>query len=77
MRAGAPGSDRESSRLPWHEVTKVQHYYLTVDAMTGATQVPAEQNGLRSISSYDMSERMTRFCSYRQPESAQGTEAIA
>ena len=28
------------ARFPWHEVTKVQHYYLKVDAMTQAMRVP-------------------------------------
>ena len=27
------------ARFPWHEVTKVQHYYLKVDAMTQAIRV--------------------------------------
>ena len=26
---------RDSARFPWHEVSKVQHYWLEVDAMTG------------------------------------------
>jgi len=28
-----------TARLEWHEVTKVAHYYLSVDAMTGPMQV--------------------------------------
>ena len=28
----------DPARFPWREVTKVQHYYLTVDAMTGPTE---------------------------------------
>ena len=27
------------ARFPWHEVTKVQHYYLSVDAVTRPMQV--------------------------------------
>ena len=30
----------EPARLQWHEVTKVQHYYLTVDAMNSS--MPAQ-----------------------------------
>ena len=29
----------DPARFPWHEVTKVQHYYLNVDAMTRLMQV--------------------------------------
>jgi len=30
---------KDPARFPWHEVTKVQHYRLSVDAMTGPMQV--------------------------------------
>ena len=30
---------RDPAQFPWHEVTKVQHYYLAVDAMTQPIQV--------------------------------------
>ena len=30
---------KEPARLRWHEVTKVSHYYLSVDAITGTMQV--------------------------------------
>ena len=30
---------RDPARLDWHEVTKVAHYYLSVDAMTRPMQV--------------------------------------
>ncbi|NLS45283.1 MAG: DUF3883 domain-containing protein, partial [Firmicutes bacterium] len=30
---------RDPARFPWHEVTKVQHYWLEVDAMTRPMQV--------------------------------------
>ena len=30
---------RDPARFPWHKVTKVQHYYLDVDAMTQPMQV--------------------------------------
>jgi hypothetical protein len=30
---------RDPARLDWHEVTKVAHYYLSVDAMTKPMQV--------------------------------------
>ncbi len=30
---------KDPARFPWHEVTKVQHYYLDVDAMTRPMQV--------------------------------------
>ena len=32
----------DPARFQWREVTKVQHYYLTVDAMTGPMQVGVE-----------------------------------
>ncbi len=30
---------KDPARFPWHEVTKVQHYWLEVDALTGAMRV--------------------------------------
>ncbi|RLB89334.1 MAG: helicase, partial [Deltaproteobacteria bacterium] len=30
---------KDPARFPWHEVTKVAHYYLSVDAMTRPMQV--------------------------------------
>jgi len=30
---------KDPARLKWHEVTKVAHYYLSVDAMTPPIQV--------------------------------------
>ena len=30
---------RDPARFPWHEVSKVQHYWLEVDAMTRPMQV--------------------------------------
>ena len=30
---------RDPARSPWHEVTKVQHYWLEVNAMTTPMQV--------------------------------------
>jgi len=30
---------KDPARFPWHEVTKVQHYWLEVDAMTGPMRV--------------------------------------
>jgi hypothetical protein len=27
--------ERDLARFPWHEVMKIQHYRLEVDAMTG------------------------------------------
>ena len=33
----------DPARFPWHEVTKVQHYWLQVDAMTQPMQVREEQ----------------------------------
>ena len=32
-------SIRDPARLNWHEVTKVAHYYLSVDAMKRPMQV--------------------------------------
>ncbi len=34
---------RDPARFPWHEVTKVQHYWLEVDAMTKPMQVRESQ----------------------------------
>lgn len=31
--------DPDVARFPWHEVTKIAHYYLSVDAMTKPMQV--------------------------------------
>ncbi len=30
---------KDPARLPWHEVKKVEHYYLAVDAMKGAMTI--------------------------------------
>lgn len=30
---------KDPTRLPWHEVKKVDHYYLSVDALTQPMQV--------------------------------------
>ncbi len=30
---------KDPARFPWHEVTKVQHYWLEVDAMTKPMEV--------------------------------------
>ena len=40
-RAGtaSPGADRDPARLDWNEVTKIAHYYLSVDAMIRPMQV--------------------------------------
>lgn len=35
---------KDPARLEWHEVVKVAHYYLSVDAMTGPMQVREEQS---------------------------------
>ena len=35
----------DPARFPWHEVSKVQHYWLNVDAMTQPMQVREEQAG--------------------------------
>ena len=34
---------RDPASFPWHEVTKVQHYWLNVDAMTQPMQVREER----------------------------------
>jgi hypothetical protein len=34
---------KDPARFPWHEVTKVQHYWLEVDAMTRPMKVREEQ----------------------------------
>jgi len=38
-RCGLQEPIRDPARLDWHEVTKVAHYYLSVDAMTRPMQV--------------------------------------
>ncbi len=35
---------RDPARLPWHEVTKIAHYYLSVDAMTQPMRVRETPN---------------------------------
>jgi hypothetical protein len=49
-RAGTapPGADRDPARLDWHEVKKVNHYWLEVDSLAQPTQVrepPAPYGG--------------------------------
>ena len=34
---------KDPARFPWHEVTKVQHYWLEVDAMTSPMQIREER----------------------------------
>jgi len=34
---------KDPARLEWHEVTKVPHYYLSVDAMTRPMQVREDE----------------------------------
>jgi hypothetical protein len=34
---------RDPARFPWHEVTKVAHYWLKIDAMTGPMTVREDQ----------------------------------
>jgi len=36
-------SIKDPARFEWHEVTKVAHYYLSVDALTSPMQVREEQ----------------------------------
>ena len=36
---------KDPARLDWHEVSKVSHYYLTVDAMQRPMQVREESPG--------------------------------
>ena len=36
---------KNPARHPWHEVTKVQHYYLDVNAMTQPMRLREEQSG--------------------------------
>ena len=41
---------KDPARFPWHEVKKVEHYYLSVDALTQPMQVgesPALYGGAR------------------------------
>jgi len=37
----------DPARFPWHEVSKVQHYWLEVDAMTKPMQIREEQAGYK------------------------------
>lgn len=34
---------RDPARFPWHEVSKVQHYWLEVDAMTQPMEVREDE----------------------------------
>ena len=48
--AGAPQLQepvKDPARFPWHEVSKVQHYWLDVDAMTQPMQIPEEPTSYR------------------------------
>ena len=38
----------DPARFPWHEVTKVQHYWLQVDAMTKPMQIREENTSYGS-----------------------------
>jgi hypothetical protein len=39
------GPIKDPARFPWHEVKKVDHYYLSVDALTQPMQVRERQGG--------------------------------
>ncbi|HSV74967.1 MAG TPA: DUF3883 domain-containing protein, partial [Chthonomonadales bacterium] len=39
------GPIEDPARFEWHEVTKVAHYYLSVDALTQPMQVREDQAG--------------------------------
>ena len=47
---------QDPARFPWHEVTKVQHYWLQVDAMTGPMQVREHQAQYRTSGSTSENE---------------------
>jgi len=40
---------RDPAQFPWHEVTKVQHYYLDVDGMTQPMQVREHPPGYGGV----------------------------
>lgn len=48
LRSGQPESRlapvRDPARFPWHEVTKVEHYWLEVNAMTPPMQLLHESS---------------------------------
>ncbi|MGH7774947.1 MAG: protein NO VEIN domain-containing protein [Candidatus Binatia bacterium] len=39
---------KDPARFPWHEVKKVEHYYLSVDALTQPMQVREKPEQYRS-----------------------------
>lgn len=44
---------KDPARFPWHEVVKVQHYWLQVDAMTQPMQVREKQQGYQTAQDLD------------------------
>ena len=53
---------RDLASFPWHEVSKVQHYWLQVDAMTKPVRVREEQAGYGESQS-DTGPHLRRFLS--------------
>jgi len=43
MKILEPQGSKDPARLEWHEVTKVAHYYLSVNAMTRPMQVREDE----------------------------------
>ena len=44
---------RDPASFPWHEVTKVQHYWLNVDAMTKPMRVREERASVMAKGQHD------------------------
>ncbi len=40
---------KDPVRFPWHEVVKVQHYWLEVDAMTKPVRLREDQMPYKSL----------------------------
>lgn len=35
---------KDPARFPWHEVSKVQHYYLQIDALTDPLRIREDES---------------------------------
>jgi len=44
---------KNPARFPWHQVTKVEHYWLEVNAMTRPMQVREDSSGYGSMSTME------------------------
>ena len=56
---------QDPAKFPWHEVSKVQHYWLQVDAMTRPLQVREQPPEYQALESEESTEGAAHDRTYR------------